>query len=492
MSTDPQSRSANSTEQKTFQRVAKEVAEGTSRDAGADDGSEPIPPEYSEDAIAQQFTAAHRDDLKYVDGRGLWLEYSDGRWGEENTLKAFDLCRLVARAAGASALRRTDLAPGVRNKIATQLCSAKCVAAVERLTRADRNHAEQLTNFDRNPLALNTPAGTWDLETGIRRPHAAGDLITRITRVAADGACPRFLKFLREVTAEDDELVQFLKRVAGYVLTGITREHALFFFWGAGANGKSTFLNILHWILGNYAVAAPMETFTDSNTERHPTDLAMLHSARLVLAQETDAGRSWALAKVKTMTSGDPISARFMRRDFFEYIPQFKLVLAGNHKPGLRNVDEAIRRRMHLIPFTVTIPPERRDPNLLEKLREEAPGILMWAIEGCLEWQSGGLAAPKAVLEATSSYLENEDVIALWEEQCTAQSPGGFLSNTELHASYKSWAEEHGEKFLATNRFTKALEERGWQRQRKAAARGFEGVALVAQVGATTSLGLGK
>ena len=168
--------------------------------------------------------------------------------------------------------------------------------------------------------------------------------------------------------------------MAGYALTGVTHEHALFFACGTGGNGKSTFLNAIASCVGDYHRAAPIETFTESNNDRHPTDLAGLRGARMVTAIETEEGRHWAESRIKTLTGGDKIAARFMRQDFFEYTPQFKLLIAGNHKPSLRSVDEAIRRRLHLIPFVVTIPPAERDAELPDKLESERPGILAWMI----------------------------------------------------------------------------------------------------------------
>ena len=204
----------------------------------------------------------------------------------------------------------------------------------------------------------------------------------------------------------------------------MTTEHALFFLYGTGANGKSVFLNTIKGILAEYQKTAPIETFTDSLSDRHPTELAGLKGARLVTAVETEQGRRWAESKIKTLTGGDLISARFMRQDFFEYVPQFKLLIAGNYKPGLRSVDEAIRRRFNLIPFTVTIPPEERDPDFAEKkLQPEWAGILQWMIEGCLEWRRIGLAPPKIVTEATNAYLESEDAVRAWlEDSCDLDS----------------------------------------------------------------------
>jgi putative DNA primase/helicase len=219
--------------------------------------------------------------------------------------------------------------------------------------------------------------------------------MTKMTAVAPGGECPRFIAFLNEITNGDRALCDFLQRMFGYCITGSTREHGLFFFYGTGANGKSVLLNTVSGILGDYHRTAPIETFTASSVDRHPTELAGLQGRRLVTAIETEEGRRWAESRIKALTGGDKISARFMRADFFEYTPAFKLVIAGNHKPGLRSVDEAIRRRFHLIPFTVTIPEEKRDPDLFEKLSKEWPGILDWMINGAMHWQEKWLATTR-------------------------------------------------------------------------------------------------
>jgi putative DNA primase/helicase len=244
-----------------------------------------------------------------------------------------------------------------------------------------------------------------------------------------------------------------VKRVAGYGLTGVTREHALFFGYGTGANGKSVLVNTLAGILGEYYKAAPIETFTASNTDRHPTELAGLRGARLVTAVETEEGRRWAESRIKTLTGGDKVSARFMRQDFFEYVPQFKLLIAGNHKPGLRSVDEAIRRRFHLIPFAVTIPPGERDETLTERLRKEWPGVLAWMIDGCAEWLEQGLSPPEAVASATAVYLEAQDATAAWIEETCQADANAWESRTRLFESWKEWASAAGEYVGSRPRF---------------------------------------
>src|SRR5215831_3277307 len=226
-----------------------------------------------------------------------------------------------------------------------------------------------------------------------------------------------------------------------------------------------------------------MSAFTASSSEQHPTDLAGLRGARLVTAIETEDGTRWAESKIKSLTGGDRIAARFMRQGFFEYVPQFKLIIAGNHKPGLRSVDEAIRRRFNLIPFTVTIPPEERDHELDHKLRAEWPGILAWMIKGCLEWQRIGLAAPKTVTDATAAYLEAQDALAAWMDDQCERNPNAWERSAALFASWKAWAERSGEYAGDTKRFRDRLETRGieWKREPGTGLRGYQGLRLLRQ-----------
>jgi putative DNA primase/helicase len=266
-----------------------------------------------------------------------------------------------------------------------------------------------------------------------------------------------WLKFLARVTDGDRALQDYIQRLLGYALTGLTIEHALFFLYGTGANGKSVLMSTVAGILGSYHQTAPIETFTASTTDRHPTELAGLRAARLVTAVETEEGRRWAESKIKMLTGGDKISARFMRQDFFEFTPQFKLVIAGNHKPGLRSVDEAIRRRFNLLPFTVTIPSDQRDLTLAEKLRDEWPGILQWMIDGCIEWQEHKLAPPESVSTATAAYLESEDAIAAWIDDCADRDPNAWESSNSLFASWMTRANKTGEYVGSQKRFVQAL-----------------------------------
>jgi putative DNA primase/helicase len=323
-----------------------------------------------------------------------------------------------------------------------------------------------------------------NLRTGMIQSPRRDDYCTKITVVSAGGETPQWHKFLDRITAGDLELQAFLQRICGYSLTGITREHALLFLHGTGSNGKSVFVNTITGILGDYAATAPVEAFLASSLERHPTDLAGLQGARLVTATETEEGRRWAEAKIKALTGGDTISARFMRQDFFQYTPQFKLMIAGNHKPGLRSVDEAMRRRLHLIPFTVTIPPDERDKNLEEKLRQEWGGILQWAIDGGLVWQRNGLLPPPAVQAATEEYLSAEDRLGIWLDERCKTSRAYKTTTAALFHDWKGWCDGSGEDAGSEKKFSQALEARGYQRSRIGSGqlRGFVGLALTVDV----------
>ena len=333
-------------------------------------------PQYSDEALALRFAERHAEDMRYVALWGHWLHFDGKRWHADETLLGVRFARDVCRSAAAEC----------GSHLAQKLASAGTVSAVERLARADKRLAATIDQFDSDPWLLNTPCGVIDLRTGKTDEHGATDYCTKITAVSPGGECPLWKKFLTQIFAGDQELIDYLQRVAGYVLTGSTVEHVLFFCHGTGANGKSTLLNTLSGIMGGYCAVAQMETFTASNTDRHPTELAMLRGARIVTANETEQGRRWAEARIKSVTGGDSITARQMRQDPFTFFPQFKLVMAGNHKPGLGGVDEAIRRRIHLIPFAIKIPEGERDPVLPEKLKAEWPGILAWMLDGCLKW----------------------------------------------------------------------------------------------------------
>lgn len=393
-------------------------------------------PAFSDEAIALFFAEKYKNELRYVAPWARWLHYDGKKWAPDDTLGAFDRARGVCRQYAAAC-------EGTQNT-RSAIASASTVAAVERLARSDRRLAATVDQWDVEPFYLNTPDGIVNLQTGAKYNHFPEYHLTKMTAVGPGGDCPLWHKVLDRITDGNMDLQRYLARMFGYSLSGSTKEQALFFGYGNGANGKTVVLNTVANIMGGYAKTAPIETFTASGYEKHPTDLAGLRGARLVTAVETEEGRQWAEARIKALTGGDRISARFMRQDFFEFTPQFKLVIVGNHKPTLRSVDEAIQRRFNLIPFNVTIPAADRDKDLAEKLRAEWPGILAWIIAGCREWQEIGLQPPDIITKATAEYLDQQDSLFAWITEACQTGPEYSCGAMPLFKSWSGWAQATG------------------------------------------------
>jgi putative DNA primase/helicase len=429
-------------------------------------------PAFSEEAIAIDFANRHADRLRYVAKWNQWFCWDGTCWREDETRKVFSIARGLCRELALTMNKSSE---------SKRIASAKTRAAVVSLAGEDYRLAATTDQWDADPWLLNTPDGAVDLRTGQMREHRTDDYMTKQTAVAPAGDCPRWKAFLDEVTAGDRELQAYLQGVSGYCLTGITREQQLYFMYGSGQNGKGVFVQTISGIMGDYHRATSIETFTVSQSERHPTELAALRGARLVTAAETEDGRRWAEARIKEMTGGDKIQARFMRQDFFEFFPQFKLIFSGNHMPTLRTINKAITRRFNRVPFAVTIVAEKMNLYLTEELRAEWPGILGWMIKGCLMWQRDGLKPPQAVTAATDQYLESQDAIGEWLKECCELAPGYWESTQELFTSWKPWAGERGEWIGSKNQFSQKLEDRGGfvpQRSEDRKHRGFRGLRL--------------
>ena len=400
--------------------------------------------------FALAFAETHKDDLRFCHHAGKWYVWTGTRWQKDETKLAFNWARKICR----------DLNTTSDPKLA----KASTAAAVERFAQADRAFAVTSAIWDAIRFCWALLQASWTCGTGILRPAERTDYITKQTAVAPDPTAerPLWTRFLDEATLGDAGLQRFLQQVAGYCLTGDVREHALFFVYGPGGNGKSVFLNVLAGLMGDYATTAAMDTFTASVTDKHPTDLAMLQGARMVSASETEEGRAWAESRIKQMTGGDTIRARFMRQDFFEYRPQFKLVIVGNHKPVLRNVDDAARRRFNIIPFVHK--PPAPDRQLEEKLKAEWPAILAWAIEGAIDWQKNGLVRPAVVADATNEYFTEQDSVRQWVEECCETGGRNICDTTAaLFASWSAYAQANGEKPGTTKWFSQILHRHGYE-----------------------------
>jgi len=426
----------------------------------------------TEDHAALEFARLYEGRLRYCHDTGSWFEWDGFLWRQNRTGIAFQWARALVR----------DLASREDDRIRYISSKTSFASGVERFAKSDPAFAVTNGFWDVDQMLLGTPRGTLDLRTGVMRPADPVDGITKSTSVApADIAnCPRWLAFLSEATGNDEELIRFLRQWCGYALTGSIREHALVFLHGGGGEGKSTFINAVSSILGHYATTAPMDTFTASRSDKHPTDLAMLRGARLVTASETEEGRAWAESRIKQMTGGDPISARFMRMDFFTFVPQFKLTIVGNHRPSLNNVDDAARRRFNIVPFTRK--PARPDPDLGAKLQAEAPAILRWMIDGCLDWQSTGLIRPGIVKKETEDYFSEQDTFAQWlSDECDCDPGNTWKMGTskELFDSWHAYAVAANEQIGSRKSFSDNLKKRRFEIHRGTkGARSFRGICL--------------
>ena len=442
-----------------------------------EEGSEeaPLPASMSDDYLADRFASRQSEKWRYVKPWGAWFEWRGDGWYKDEK----GLIERLAVEITRQALYWPEgkmLTPAAQK----QVNSRRTAGAVRDLAMTDRRLAAAVDQWDTDSWLLGVPGGVVNLRDGTLHKAKPEDYMTKRTRCEPSSAKPvLWLEFLKRATDGDEELLGYLRRFSGYSLTGETSEHALAFLYGTGANGKSTFLSTLSGILGDYAVSAGFEVFADNRNDRHPTEIARLRGARLVITEETDAGGRWNEGRVKRLTGGGKISAHFMRQDDFEFEPQFKLMIAGNHKPVIRAVDEAIKRRINVVPFTVTIPAAERDKGLVKKLEAEWPQILGWCIEGCSEWQEWSLNAPARVLSATDQYIEQEDTLGAWIDECCERS--GTSEGKTLYENYRKWCDAQGEKAWSRKSWSSAMFDRGFQPHRTEFARGFSGIKLKLQ-----------
>lgn len=427
----------------------------------------------TEDGAALEFAELYRGKLLFDHDAGAWFEWTGSHWKREGTGLALEWARQLARklSDGQPSVRKTAFASGV-----------------EKFARVDRTFAVTSEHWDCDPFLLGTPGGTVGLHTGLLRAADPADAISRLTAVAPAETpdCPLWMAFLQEATGGEHALIRFLQQFFGYCLSGSTCEHALLFVHGGGGNGKSVLLNTVSWIMGDYAKTAAMDAFVQTKGEKHSTDVAMLHGARLVAANEIAKGRAWNENLIKSLTGGDPITARFMRRDNFTFTPAFKLTVVGNHKPRLQSVNEAARRRFNIVPFDRT--PANPDPHLEQKLRDEAPGILRWLIDGALDWQeANGLVRPQSVLAATEEYFADQDLFSQWlEDECDPEPGNRWKSEKsgDLFAAWAAYAKRAGEDAGSKVAFADELKEREFVQDRAhGGVRLYRGIRLKLQKG---------
>lgn len=421
--------------------------------------------ECSELGNARRLVEAHGRNMRHASEWGTWLAWDGTRWRRDITGDVERLAKRIVDSiyteigAEPNDGRRKEL---FKHWMKSQ--SSNAILAMMRLARSEPGVSILSDELDADPWLLNVANGTVDLRDGSFREHRQADLLTRKVNIAYDASatCPTWEAFL-ERTVPDVDVRNFLQRAVGYTLTGLVAEQVLFFLHGVGANGKSTFQRALLALAGDYGTQTEPDLLLARRSEPHPTGVADLVGRRLAVAVEVDQGRRMAESLVKQLTGGDRLKARFMRQDFFEFNPTHKLWLAANHKPIVHGTDHAIWRRIRLVPFEVTIPVDEQDHELEQKLRDELPGILRWAIAGTATWRAHGLRAPASVVAATGAYRSEMDLFGGFLADATIAGPDLECAATDLFNRYKEWCDEANEKPTTKTAFGRELTERGYR-----------------------------
>lgn len=431
---------------------------------------------------AERLVDRHGADLRYVHSLHTWFAWDGKRWAIDDTAEA----ARRAKETLTTALIEEANAPGADSadilKHAARSQSAGRIRGALELASSDIRVVARQGELDTDPDALNLENGTLDLRTGELRPHRREDLITRIAPVAYDpeAGAPLWEAFLGRVLPDPD-VRDYVQRLAGYALTGSAIEHVLNLFLGVGANGKTVLTRTLLDLLGDYALTAALELLI---AYRRPggasPEVAELVGRRLVVVAETDDGAPLAESRVKALTGGDRTKGRALYAGFLEIEPTWTLILTTNHPPRVTGTDNAIWRRIALVPFDVTIPEDERDAHLVERLAAERGGILNWALEGCRAWRAGGLQAPNAVRAATAAYRGESDPLAEWLADCTIADPQCKETSADLWASYLASLAK-GETGMTRTAFGRRLTELGYPEKRASSARFRAGIGLTSR-----------
>jgi len=440
--------------------------------------TEPAESLLTDTANGERLADRYGGRLRYVKAWG-WLVWDGRRWSHDDTGELDRMAKETAKSIYAeAAIAPDEKAADKTAGWARASLQRPRLDAMKSMAQSESIIVARPTDFDGHPLLLNVANGTIDLTTGKLCDHDRDEHLTKIAPVSydPDAKCELWLDFLYRIFDNNGPLLTFVQRAIGYSLTGDTSEQCLFVLHGSGANGKSTLIETLRALVGEYGQQAEFKTFMEHGSDGPRNDIARMAGARLVAAVESGEGRRLDEPVIKQLTGGDMVAARLLFHEPFEFRPEFKLWLATNHRPTIKGTDDAIWRRIRLIPFKVTIPPAEQDHRMAEKLSAELPGILAWAVRGCLTWQAEGLGAPDIVTQATTGYRAEQDDLAAFLAECCALNPRATAKAADLHATYKAWGGQDNPK-----EFGLRLKERGFEQDRTTGGtRVWRGVALLA------------
>lgn len=408
-------------------------------------------------------------DIRWLSDIKKWMTWNGQFWTMDEDGAVMRLAKQTAQSIYMEAVKETDSDKARKiRKWANTSHSLPRLSAMVELAKAELNISILIPSLDHNSMLLGTPSGVVDLTTGRLCKANRLDYITKTTnaKFQLDARCPNWEKFLDRCFSGNARVIEFIQRAVGYCLTGSTEAHVMFFLFGDGCNGKSVFLETIRGVLGNYAMQTQAETLMQKISERGANnDIARLRGARLVTAVEVEKGRRLAEPLIKQLTGGDQISARFLYGEFFEFKPAFKIWFASNDKPIIDGNDFGIWRRVLSIPFSVRIPEEEQDKQLVMKLAAEGAGILQWAIRGALEWRRIGLCAPPEITEATGQYQAEMDVFPNWFDECCRQGRGESARAKDLGTSHRNWAEQNSRRPLSQKELSKRLQAHGFRKE---------------------------
>lgn len=417
---------------------------------------------FDDTGNAQRFVDLFGDKVRYCYTDKRWLWYDGRKWCTDMTgaVKRLADKAVACMSAELKVYEQTDADEGtdMAKAFEKHMKSSRSNKSKNAMLNEVMHHVPILpSQLDRYKAALNTPGGVIDLKSGALAPHDPKNYFTKITAVeySENADCPRWLAFLDDIFRGDKDLIRYVQKAVGYSLTGATSEQCAFFLYGTGRNGKSTFLDIIRDIFGDYAANIQPETIMVRSNQSTAinSDIARLKGARLVTSVEPNEGVRINEGLLKQLTGDDTVTARKLYGDEFEFKPEFKLWMATNHKPVIRGTDTGIWRRIHMIPFIVQIPEEKIDRRLKYKLSAELTGIFRWAVEGCLLWQKEGLKMPRAVLEEVREYRREMDVISAFvEDKCTV-GKGLSVQSSALYAAYLRWADSGNEYKMSNTKF---------------------------------------
>lgn len=416
---------------------------------------------------AERFVDLFGENVRYCYTEKKWYFYNSMRWSVDNLgviLRMADKCVEAMKAEAKLYLQADEESGGNMAKaFEKHMKSSRSNKSKKAMLNEIEHHLPILPiQMDRYKMALNTPSGIINLKNGDVKAHNPEYYFTKITSVdcaeAAD--CPRWLAFLDDIFAGDKDLIRYIQKAVGYSLTGSTAEQCAFFLYGTGRNGKSTFIDVIRDVFGDYAANIQPETIMVKSSQSNAinSDIARLKGARLVTSVEPNEGVRLNEGLLKQLTGDDTVTARKLYSEEFEFKPEFKLWMATNHKPIIRGTDTGIWRRIHMIPFDVQIPEDKVDKNLTHKLKAEMTGIFKWCIDGCLMWQREGLQMPAAVLKSVREYRREMDVISAFiEDKCTLE---GTVQASTLYAAYVSWADSNNEYCMSNTKFSTEIAKR--------------------------------